>query len=186
MTIRRATRDDLDTIRALWEAMEEEIAGPSWVRETWEEELVDVERRLRDAAVFVAEEDGEAVGYLGLDFRDTRIAEVQSVYVRPEGRRRGAAAALIAEAAAVAREHGYEHLGLDVLTSNHAALAVYERLGFVEYQRTLAVSLDELDGRLAHHPRGESHGRVFVQTDDETKIEHAVTQFIPRLGRSAH
>jgi hypothetical protein len=27
---------------------------------------------------------------------------------------------------------------------------------------------------------------VFVQTDDETAIEKAVAQFVPRLGRSAH
>src|SRR5262249_59473259 len=101
--------------------------------------------------------------YLGLDFRDPRIAVVQSVYVDPDGRRRGVAAALIAEASAAAREHGYDHLGLDVLTSNHAALAVYERLGFVEYQRALAAPLDELDGRLAHRPRGDSHGLVFAQ-----------------------
>jgi len=29
-------------------------------------------------------------------------------------------------------------------------------------------------------------GRVFVQTDDETLVEKAVAQFVPRLGRSAH
>ena len=186
MNVRRATAADLDTIRGLWQAMEDEIGGPEWVQETWEEELVDVQRRLRDAAVFLAEDEGRAVGYLGLDFRDPRIAVVQSVYVDPDGRRRGVAAALIAEASAAAREHGYDHLGLDVLTSNHAALAVYERLGFVEYQRALAAPLDELDGRLAHRPRGDSHGLVFAQTDDETLIERAVTQFVPRLGRSAH
>jgi hypothetical protein len=28
-------------------------------------------------------------------------------------------------------------------------------------------------------------GRVHVQTDDETLVEHAVAQFVPRLGRSA-
>ena len=33
MTIRRATKADLDTIRSLWEAMEEELGGPEWVRE---------------------------------------------------------------------------------------------------------------------------------------------------------
>jgi ribosomal protein S18 acetylase RimI-like enzyme len=185
MTIRRATRADLDTIRELWEAMEEEIGGPEWVRESWEEELVDVERRLREAAVFIAEEDGQPVGYLGLDFRDPRIAEVQSLYVHPEKRRRGIADALVAEAGAASREHGYSHLHLDVLTSNHGAIAVYERLGFVEYQRRLAVALDELDRRIGRTPRGESFGRVFVQTDDETLVERAVAQFVPRLGRSA-
>ena len=184
MTTRKATKKDLDAIRALWEAFEAELAGPEWVRETWEEELVDVERRMRDAAVFLAEDEGKVVGLLGLDFGDPKIAHVQSVYVAPDARRQGVSAALMAEAAAMAREHGYTHMDLDVLTDNHAAIAVYERLGFAEYEKKLFVPLDELDGRLAHRPRGDSHGAVFVQTDDETMIEKAVAQFIPRLGRS--
>jgi aminoglycoside 6'-N-acetyltransferase I len=185
MTVRKATKKDLDTIRVLWEAMESEIGGPEWVQEPWDEELVDVERRLEDSAIFVAEDDGKAIGYLGLDFGNKRIAEVQSVYVVPESRRRGVAAALIAEASAASREHGYTHIALDVLTTNHGALATYERLGFAEYQRRLSVPLDDLDRRLGKQPAGETMGRVFVQTDDETAIEHAVAQFVPRLGRSA-
>ena len=147
---------------------------------------MDVERRLRDAAIFLAEEGEEVIGYLGLVFRDSRIAEVQSVYVRPASRRQGVAAALLAEAAAASREHGYSHIHLDVLATNHQALAVYERLGFADYQRRLSVSLDDLDSRLGTQPRGESSGRVFVQSDDETLIEKAAGQFVPRLGRSAH
>jgi ribosomal protein S18 acetylase RimI-like enzyme len=186
MNVRRATRDDLDTIRAHWEAMEEEIGGPPWVRERWEEELVDVERRLRDSAIFLAEDDGQPLGLLGLDFGREKIAHVQSVYVRPEARRRGVANALMVEAAAMSREHGYDHIELDVLTSNHGALAVYERLGFVEYQRRLAVPLDELDVRLGGQPAGESSGRVYVQSDDETLVQKSVAQFVPRMGRSEH
>jgi ribosomal protein S18 acetylase RimI-like enzyme len=186
MNIRRATKADVDTIRGLWEAMEDEIGGPTWVRETWEEELVDVERRLRDSAIFLAEEDGQVIGLLGLDFGRPGIAHVQSVYVRPEQRRRGVSATLMAEAAAMSREHGYDHLELDVLASNHNALSVYERLGFVEYQRRLVVSLDDLDTRLGSRPTGESFGRVYVQSDDETQIQKAVAQFVPRLGRSEH
>jgi hypothetical protein len=91
----------------------------------------------------------------------------------------------MAEAAATAREHGYTHIELDVLTTNHGAVALYERLGFGEYQKRFAVSLDELDQRVRRQPREESMGRVHVQTDDETLVEHAVAQFVPRLGRSA-
>jgi ribosomal protein S18 acetylase RimI-like enzyme len=185
MNIRRATEADLDTIQALWAEMEDELGGPEWVRERWEEERVDVERRLRDAAIFIAEDD-QPVAYLGLDFRDPRIAEVQSVYVRPAARRKGVARSLVAEAAAAARAQGYDHLTLDVLTSNHDARALYERLGFVEYQRALAVSLDDLEARVAGRPRGETTGRVYVQSDDETLVERAVAVFVPRLGRSAH
>jgi len=106
------------------------------------------------------------------------------VYVVPGSRRRGIAAGLIAEAAAASREHGYDHVHLDVLTTNHGAVAVYERLGFAEYQRRLSVSLDALDQRVGRQPHAESFGRVFVQTDNETLVERAVAQFVPRLGRS--
>jgi ribosomal protein S18 acetylase RimI-like enzyme len=186
MNVRPATTDDLDTIRELWTAMEDEIGGPEWVRETWEEERVDVERRLRDGAILLAEDDGMAIGYLGLDFRNPKVAEIQSVYVDPAQRRRGVAAALMAEAARMSREHGYDHIHLDVLANNHGALAVYERLGFVVYQQRLSVALDELGRRLGSTPTGESSGRVYVQTDDETMVEKAVAQFVPRLGRSAY
>jgi len=186
MSIRKATHADLETIRALWQAMEDEIGGPHWVRETWEEEEVDVKRRLRDSAVLLAEEDGKAVGLLGLDFGHPRIAHVQSLYVSPEVRRRGIASQLLTEAATLSREHGYTDIDLDVLTSNHAALAVYERFGFVVYQQRMSVSLDELGRRLGRTAAGESTGRVYVQTDDETAIQKAVAQFVPRLGRSAH
>ena len=185
MTIRKATRGDLDAIHALWQAMEDEIGGPEWVRETWEEEKVDVERRLRDSAIFLAEDDDGPVGLLGLDFGNPKIAHVQSVYVDPRARRHGVAAALMAEAAAMSRDHGYSHIELDVLTTNHGALATYEKLGFGEFQKRLSVSLDELDHRVGTEPKEESMGRVFVQSDDETLIEKAVGQFVPRLGHSA-
>ena len=186
MNIRRATEADLDTLRDLWQEMEDELGGPRWVRETWEEERVDTERRLRDAAIFLAENEDGTVGYAALDYRDPRIAELQSLYVRPRARRLGVARALMAEASAAAREKGYDHMTLDVLVSNHDALGVYERMGFSEYQVTLAAPLDDLDARLGGRAGGESSGRVYVQTDDETLVEKAVAQFVPRLGRSAY
>lgn len=186
MRIRPATTADLDTIRDLWSEMEDEIGGPRWVHEAWDEERVDTERRLRDAVIFLAENEDGVVGYAALDYRDTRIAELQSVYVRPGARRLGVARALLAEASSAAREKGYDHMTLDVLVSNHDARAVYERLGFAEYQLTLAAPLDELDARLGGRAGGESSGRVYVQSDDETPVEKAVAQFVPRLGRSSH
>jgi ribosomal protein S18 acetylase RimI-like enzyme len=185
MNVRRAIADDLDTIRELWSELEDEIGGPSWVRETWEEERADTERRLRDAVVLLAEDEDGFVGYAALDYRDPRIAELQSLYVRPAARRLGVARALLAEASAAARDRGYDHMKLDVLSSNQEARSVYERMGFSEYEVTLAAPLDDLDARLGGRAGGESSGRVYVQSDDETLVEKAVGQFVPRLGRSA-
>ena len=184
MSIRPATRADLDTIRELWQELEDENGGPEFTRETWQEERVDTERRLREGLTLLAEEEDEPVGYAALDYRDPRIAELQSLYVRPPMRRQGVARALLSEAATAARGHGYDQLMLGVLTSNRQARSVYERLGFVEYHVNLFTSLDDLDARLGGRPRGESHGRVYVQTDDENLVERTVAQFVPRLGRS--
>ena len=41
-----------------------------------------------------------------------------------------------------------------------------------------------LERELERARRGGSAGRVYVQSDDESAIERAVRQFIPRLGRS--
>ena len=87
--------------------------------------------------------------------------------------------------AAASSERGYDHLGLDVLTTNRDARAVYDRLGFSEHAVSMSVQLADLEARLGDRPRGESSGRVYVQTDDETFVERAVSQFVPRLGRSA-
>ncbi|HZR93646.1 MAG TPA: GNAT family N-acetyltransferase [Gaiellaceae bacterium] len=184
MTIRRASDADLATLRVLWQELEDELGGPAFVRETWEEELVDTERRLREGVVLLAEEDGGPVGYAALDFGDRRIAWLVGIYVRPSARRRGVGRRLLAGVASAAREHGYAHLGLDVLTENRAARTLYERLGFVEFERSLAATLDELDARLEQVERPPSFGRVYAQTDDETGVERAVRQLVPRLGHS--
>jgi ribosomal protein S18 acetylase RimI-like enzyme len=57
-------------------------------------------------------------------------ADVQQVMVHPDARGRGLARTLVAELVADARRHGVEVLTLDVRGNNHAAMALYESLGF--------------------------------------------------------
>lgn len=56
--------------------------------------------------------------------------EVKRLYVRPQFRRRGLAAALMAAAEAYAREHGYAAIYLDTKARMTEAIALYERLGY--------------------------------------------------------
>ncbi len=163
---------------------ESELGGPDFLRESWEEERVDVERRLREGVVLIAEEDGDPVGSAELDFEDRRIARLSSIYVRERARRRGVAKALLGEVAKAAIERGYEHLGLEVLVDNHDARAIYERLGFSQYLLSMSAALGDLDARLRADAREPSVGKVYVQTDDESFVERAVAQFVPRLGHS--
>ena len=55
---------------------------------------------------------------------------LEDLYVRPEARRRGVAAALLSASVERARERGCRRIELDTNESNDAALALYERFGF--------------------------------------------------------
>ena len=71
---------------------------------------------------------------------------------------------------------------LDVDTTNEAGRAVWQRLGFSEWARRLAVPLDELEPRLGGGEAGESRASIHVQTDDAAEVHAAVEKYLPRLG----
>lgn len=62
-------------------------------------------------------------------------AEVLTIATRPDARRRGAAAAVLAEALVVALASGAAAMFLEVATDNPAAQALYASQGFVEVGR---------------------------------------------------
>jgi ribosomal-protein-alanine N-acetyltransferase len=59
-------------------------------------------------------------------------AEVLTLAVAPELRRKGLGAALLARAAREARTGGAKRLLLEVAADNHPALSLYERAGFAK------------------------------------------------------
>lgn len=97
-------------------------------------------RCLEERSVFIALSNGEDAGYVMLNerpryqpFRRLGIPEFQDLYVSPLYRRCGLGAALLAHCEQVARERGYESLGLGVgLHSGFgSAQRLYVRLGYV-------------------------------------------------------
>jgi len=188
VTIRRATKNDRELLRELWEEFEEELDHPAYLRETWEEAWADLSETVRGGVALVAEQDGRAVGFLFCVLGDTgrQTAHVTDVYVRPEARRQGIGQALIAEVLQPAREAGFDHVSLEVLLRNAGARRLYERLGFVPVDMFMVAPLGALTERLASEERPPSFGSLHVQTDDEAGVERAVKQFMPRLGRSEH
>ncbi len=182
MIVRRATEADLAVVRELWEEFETEVPGPPYLSETWEEE--GMAERVRAGDVYLAEKDGAVLGLGDLRWLTGGLAWLQTIHVRPDARRRGVAKALLEEAISAAEARGCGHLGLEVLTANSEARAFYDRLGFAEYSRSLAIGLDELKARVAREGPSPSRGAVHVQTDDRAAVERAAGQFLPRLGRS--
>jgi ribosomal protein S18 acetylase RimI-like enzyme len=62
------------------------------------------------------------------------LINVHDVVVLPSHRGRGIAAQMFAEVEAIARKRGACKLTLEVLSGNHAARALYEKLGFDDYR----------------------------------------------------
>jgi ribosomal protein S18 acetylase RimI-like enzyme len=87
-------------------------------------------------AFVVAELNGTVVGYIRLKPpsqlpENAHVIQVQGLAVHPDARRRGVAASLLDAAEEALRERGIRKLTLRVLSTNQAAICLYERHGFV-------------------------------------------------------
>jgi GNAT superfamily N-acetyltransferase len=176
MTIHHATEDDRATLRRLWEQWQSESTAPPWADTSWEANEAEFDRALAANALFLAEENGEAIGFVSSWLED-HVARIGDLYVIPAARRSGAGGALVETVIENARARGATHL---LLGANLESLAFYERLGFREESRNLMLAL-----HVREVGAGRSYGAIHVQTDDLAAVERAVHQFVPRLpGRS--
>src|SRR5205823_14189423 len=75
---------------------------------------------------------GEPVGHAFLAWSGTKLGvpEIQDVFVAPERRRQGVAAALTQAAEEEVRRRGAGQISLSVGIGNAAARALYEKLGY--------------------------------------------------------
>ena len=182
MTIRRATEADEATLRALWQDFEREVPEPYGEGEPWEDEWKDTLDDIRGGGVFIAEDDEGPVGVARVEAPNRKDAMIPLVHVLERGRKQGVAKALLRECVADAKARGADHVSLEVLTTNANAIAVWTRLGFREYAKFMAQPLDALEARLAEEQPKEAHASTHVQSDDETSVQRAVEQFLPRLA----
>lgn len=142
MRIRRATPEDADAIAAIhvsssWAAYKglipEDFLRVFTVerrRTTWQEILT-----TRDADVWIADEDGQDLGWICVGkSRDAdaepTTAELRAMYIEPVAWRRGVGRALWAEAEALLRTEDYRVVTLWVLEENVRAVAFYRSAGF--------------------------------------------------------
>lgn len=96
-----------------------------WSYESLEQELAN-----EQAAVFVAEWQGNTAGYAGLHFVLDE-AYVTNIAVFPAYRHRGIGRALIREQKRFCRRRGFAMLTLEVRASNATAIGLYESEGFL-------------------------------------------------------
>jgi RimJ/RimL family protein N-acetyltransferase len=139
MIVRRAEPADAHGLKELGDAVGSEPEGwlvttNGWRNTADERRYLRAIRRYPHAAVFVAEDDGAIVGRLSVA-RDQHPASRHvadlGLMVAASHRRRGIGTALLDAAVDWARASGVHKLELHVFPWNDAAIALYERFGFV-------------------------------------------------------
>jgi ribosomal protein S18 acetylase RimI-like enzyme len=171
--IRPATADDLQLVRELWQAFNEEIPDEPWREDDLAEDLAWLEQAIREEIVLLSDDSGLAVARR----RGEKLGFLEVVYVRPGARRGGAGRELVLEVVKRLREGGAEMIELEVLASNAEARSIYDRWGFKPVELTLGASLDQLEQRLAPAD-GPTFGFVHVQTDDVDKVRRDAVKFL--------
>ncbi|TIV65737.1 MAG: GNAT family N-acetyltransferase [Mesorhizobium sp.] len=83
-----------------------------------------------DTTVFIARDNGLAVGCGALRRHDEAIGEVKRMYTRPSHRGRKIGAEIVGRVEALARQEGLTRLVLETGDRHPAAWTVYERAGF--------------------------------------------------------
>jgi ribosomal protein S18 acetylase RimI-like enzyme len=185
MSVRSATTADLPALKRLWLAFERETPAPSYIEVDEALELAEIEEIVASGLGFVAEQNGDIVGFALARLRGRSLGLLTDLYVRRDARRGGVAAALVLEAADALAAAGAVHLDLEVQAGNADALSVYKRWGLTEEVLTLGAPLDRLRERLAPDRHVVSFASIHVQTDDRPAVERAASQFAPRIGSKA-
>ena len=184
MNVRAATSADVPVLEALWRAFEGEVPPPAHVELDLARELAELREAVDDGLAFVAEVDGEAVGFALARRTGSRLARLTDLYVVPEARRGGVAAALVHAVVEAVAPQGIEHLDLEVTAANAGARAVYHRWGFGEDVVVLVAPVTALRERLAPGRHAVSFASIHVQTDAVGDVERAARAFAPRIGSS--
>jgi len=184
VTVRVAVDADAASLEALWRAFEAEIPPAAHLDQDADEELAEIREITATGLAFLAEKDQRAVGFALARRMSGRVGRLTDLYVVPEARRGGVAAALVAAVVEALRDHGVEHLDLEVDASNASARTVYHHWGFTDDRVVLVAPIETLTERLAPGRHAESFASLHVQTDSVGDVERAVRAFMPRLRSS--
>lgn len=185
MEIRIASVDDLEVLEGLWREFESEVPPAPHVEHDPARELAEIREIAEARLAFLAERGGEAVGFALARRSGARLGRLTDLYVVPDARRGGVAAALVHAVVEELAAHGVEHVDLEVSASNAGARAVYHRWGFGEDVVVLVAPVAALRERLAPGRHAESFASLHVQTDAVADVERAVRAFAPRIGSAA-
>ena len=133
-----------------------EAFGQSWDRESTYEDKV-WKKRVREAAWFLAVEDGQPVAVVAVRHEQDSPAnerELQAMWVTPKSRHSGIAGKLAEAVFDWAREDDADTITLYVGPQNTGARSLYESLGFTDTGDRWEVVEDDPDGAWLKMARG--------------------------------
>jgi GNAT superfamily N-acetyltransferase len=180
MNVRRAGTGDLPVLEELYRAFFAEWPPREHDHADVEQELAETREIVAAELAFLAEEDGAAIGFALVRRRNPSLAEVTDLFVRPEARTAGVAAALVREAVSTL-DGGIEFVHVETGAGNAVARTVYQRWGFRDDLVTMIAPVAELRERLAPGRHATSFASLHVQTDDRAWVERTVTEFARRI-----
>ena len=181
MTVRRAGPEDVPALEELYRAFFAELPPRDHDHADIEHELAEVREIAAREHAFLAESDGDALGFALMRRRNPSMAELTDLYVRPDARAGGVATALVGEAIA-ALDEGVTVVRAETAAENGVARTVYQRWGFRDDAVLMVAPVEHLRERLAPDRHATSFGSVHVQSDDRPWVERTVVQFAPRIG----
>ncbi|MDG4897783.1 GNAT family N-acetyltransferase [Mesorhizobium sp. WSM4976] len=118
-------QDDVRALVAELNAALLELTPPEHCYHLTVEQMAD-----KDTTVFIARDNGFAVGCGALKRHDEATGEVKRMYTRPSHRGRKIGAEIVGRVEALARHEGLKRLVLETGDRHPAAWTVYERAGF--------------------------------------------------------
>lgn len=149
-TIRKAVLSDLSQVQDLnHKLFESDLKhfndlNTEWPYQKEGEEYFKKRINEKDGVCFVAEVDGQVVGYVAggwshLNFSayKGKRAELENIYVDVEYQRLGIGAALVDKLYKWFKEQGATHIMVDTSVKNQNAISFYHNTGFEDYSNTL-------------------------------------------------
>jgi ribosomal protein S18 acetylase RimI-like enzyme len=143
MSIAKASPSDLIEVLYLLKIYIREMCSNGWLY--WDIDNILVNKQIEDDIIFIYREEEVCTGLIMLkdcsvpDFPgEKKTLSIHSLIVHPCWRKQGIGRKLLQFAEQYAKEEGYESLNFFVVSENHYAVSLYEKLNYIPSMEVLS------------------------------------------------